>query len=127
MSRLPTHREIIALTIPAAAANILEPLLSLADTLFVSSIGTEALAALAVNTAIFYFLSFVFIFVSDTTTALVGKAFGADRPVQANRALSVAGLLSLILGTALAGLVVLLGDTIARPNRYLVVLARQNH
>ena len=114
VSRLPTHREIIALTIPAAAANILEPLMSLADTLFVSSIGTEALAALAVNTAIFYFLSFVFIFVSDTTTALVGKAFGADRPVQANRALSVAGLLSLILGTALAILVVLLGDTIVR-------------
>lgn len=67
MKRSFATADLWILAVPAAAANILDPLLSLADTLFVATLGTEAVAALAINSAIFYLVSFVFVIASDAT------------------------------------------------------------
>ena len=69
-------RRIFALALPALGALATDPLVSLVDTAFVGRIGTTALAALGINTAIFGLAFFAFNFLAYGVTPLVAKALG---------------------------------------------------
>lgn len=54
-----------------------DPLLSIVDTLFVGKAGTDALAALGVNSALFTLSFLVFNFLATATTPLVASSLAA--------------------------------------------------
>jgi putative MATE family efflux protein len=78
-------RRILRLAVPALGALAADPLLSLADTAFVSRLGTAELGALGVDGSIFGFAFVLFNFLAYATTPLVAQALGRDDP-QAARA-----------------------------------------
>lgn len=78
-----SHREIIALSIPAMAALAADPLLSLVDTALVGRLGAVPLGALGVNVAVFTSVFWVFNFLTYGTTAEVARLRGAGRPEEA--------------------------------------------
>lgn len=108
-----SHREIVALSIPAMGAIAADPLLSLVDTALVGRLGAVPLAALGVNVAVFTTVFWIFNFLTYGTTAEVARLRGAGQPEAAARyalqALWLAvgcGLLVLVALQALAPLVV---------------------
>jgi putative MATE family efflux protein len=103
--RGPHDRAIFALAIPALGSLIADPLLSLVDTAFVARLGTEALGALGVSTAVFAVAFWAFNFLEYGTTAAVAQAVGATDPERARRAGATA--LSTALFCGVVALVVL--------------------
>ncbi|MFZ2344476.1 MAG: MATE family efflux transporter, partial [Candidatus Microthrix parvicella] len=71
--------EIVALAVPAAATLAAEPAYLLTDTALVGTLGTEALAGLAVANTIILAAYTVFIFLTFATTAAVARLLGAER------------------------------------------------
>ena len=69
-------RRILALAIPALGTLAADPLLSLADTAFVSRLGTIPLAALGIDTALFSMAFFAFNFLAYATTPMVARRIG---------------------------------------------------
>ncbi len=100
-----SHREIIALSIPAMAALAADPLLSLVDTALVGRLGAVPLGALGVNVAVFTAVFWVFNFLTYGTTAEVARLRGAGRPAEA--ATHALQALWLAVGAGLLVLVVL--------------------
>ncbi len=99
MTRVPgLDRAILRLAVPALATLPDDPLVSMVDTAFVGRVGTEELAALAVDVAIFGVAFFLFNFLAYGTTPLVAQAIGrGDR--RAASAVVVQGLaLAALLG-----------------------------
>jgi putative MATE family efflux protein len=80
-----SHREIVALSVPAMAALAADPLLSLVDTALVGRLGSVPLAALGVNAAVFTTVFWMFNFLTYGTTAEVARLRGAGRPEEATR------------------------------------------
>jgi putative MATE family efflux protein len=105
-----SHREIVALSIPAMGALAADPLLSLVDTALVGRLGAVPLAALGVNAAVFTTVFWVFNFLTYGTTAEVARLRGAGRPAEAARH----ALQALWLAVA-AGIAVLAALQIAAP------------
>lgn len=75
--RHPRDREILRLAVPALGALAAEPLYLLADTAVVGHLGTEALAGLAVASAVLLTTSSLAIFLAYGTTASVARLLGA--------------------------------------------------
>ncbi|HUF15265.1 MAG TPA: MATE family efflux transporter [Acidimicrobiia bacterium] len=94
----PADREILGLALPALGALAIDPLLTLADTAFVATLGTVELAALGVDTAIFGFAFFAFNFLAYVVTPLVARALGQGRVEEARRWVGDALVLALTLG-----------------------------
>lgn len=92
------NREILRLALPALGSLAADPLVSLVDTAFVGRIGDTALAALAVNAAIFGVVFFLFNFLAYGTTPLVAGAEAAGEPAEAKRVISAAAILAGLLG-----------------------------
>lgn len=109
-------RRIFALAIPALGALAAEPLLSLADTFFVSQLGASALGALAVNGAVFGFVFVVFNFLAYVTTPMVARAQGAGDRERASEVISS----SLVLAIGLGVITTLILTFFARPILLLV-------
>ena len=106
-SRSPYDREIAHLAIPALGALAVDPLVSLVDTAYVGRLGAEALASLAVATAVFTLAFAMFNFLAYGTTPLVAGAIGRGDLPSAGR-LTVNGLIiGAILGVASALLLAL--------------------
>jgi putative MATE family efflux protein len=105
-----THREIVALSVPAMAALAADPLLSLVDTALVGRLGSVPLAALGVNVAVFTTVFWVFNFLTYGTTAEVARLRGARRPAEATR-----HALQALWLAVLAGLGVLAALQLAAP------------
>ncbi|MFV0316645.1 MAG: MATE family efflux transporter [Microthrixaceae bacterium] len=102
-------RAIWALAGPAVLTLASEPLYLLADTAIVSRIGTEALGALAVASAVLLFATGMLIFLTFGTAATVARLLGAGDPDEAAEQ-SVQGLwLGLGTGMAVAVLLALAG------------------
>ncbi len=99
------NREILALAVPALGALAADPLASLVDTAFVGRIGTPALGALGVASAIFALAFFVFNFLAFGTTPLVAESVGRGDPEAASRTVVGALVTALVIG---AGALVLL-------------------
>lgn len=92
------NRPILRLAIPALGALAIDPLLTLADTVFVARLGVTELAALGVDTAILGFAFFGFNFLAYVTTPLVAKALGAGDSEGARRWVGDALVLAVLLG-----------------------------
>ncbi len=77
--RNPRDRVIAALAIPALGTLAMDPLVSIVDTAWVARLGTEALAALAIASAVFVAVFSIFNFVHMSITPLVAGEVGAGR------------------------------------------------
>ncbi len=95
-------RRIAALALPALGALAADPLLSLADTAFVSRLGRVPLGALGVDTALFSFAFFAFNFLAYATTPMVARRLGEGDQAGAGRVVAQALTLALALGTVSA-------------------------
>ncbi len=105
MTKNKHDKAILAFAIPALGTLATDPLVSLIDTAFVGHLGTEALAALGVNAAIFTMAFLVFNFLAYGTTPLVASAVGQDRRKEAGELVLAALALSVVLGVvAVVGL-----------------------
>lgn len=106
--------EIVALAVPAAATLVAEPAYLLTDTALVSTLGTEALAGLAVANTIVLAAYTVFIFLTFATTAAVARLLGAKRYRDAAEEGVTAIWLGTLLGVAVALVVLPLAPSLAR-------------
>ena len=106
--------EIVALAVPAAATLAAEPAYLLTDTALVGTLGTEALAGLAVANTIILAAYTVFIFLTFATTAAVARLLGAERHRDAAEEGVTATWLGAMLGVMVAAVVLPLAPTLAR-------------
>jgi len=96
--RSPHDPAILALAIPALGSLIAEPVLSLVDTAFIGRVGTDALGALGIASAVFALSFFLFNFLEYGTTTEVARAVGrADTPA-AGRAVVTALVMAIGCG-----------------------------
>jgi putative MATE family efflux protein len=101
LRRSPHDREILRLALPALGALAAEPLYVLADTAIVGHLGRPQIAALGLAAAVLTGAFTIFNFLAYGTTAVVARAAGAGREVEAARLAAQALWLSLALGVAL--------------------------
>lgn len=107
-------REIAILAIPALGSLIADPLLSLVDTAFVGRLGSDALGALGIASALFAVAFFLFNFLEYGTTTVVARAVGADDLPAAGRATLTAFALAGVAGTVVTvALLVFVDDAVA--------------
>ncbi|MDE0234314.1 MAG: MATE family efflux transporter [bacterium] len=97
-------RRILALAVPALAALVADPLLSLVDTAFVGRLGRVELAALGVDTALFGMAFAVCNFLAFVTTPMVSQSLGRGDRAGATRVVNQAIVTAIGLG--LVGVVV---------------------
>ncbi|MGH8924413.1 MAG: MATE family efflux transporter [Acidimicrobiia bacterium] len=107
-------RRIFALAIPALGALAADPLLSLADTFFVSQLGASALGALAVNGAVFGFVFVVFNFLAYVTTPMVARSEGAGDRDRAGQIISSSVVLGIALGVITTAVLIVFARPILR-------------
>src|SRR5690606_25319377 len=100
----PVDRRILVLAVPALGTLAADPLLSLADTAFVSRLGTIPLAALGIDTALFSMAFFAFNFLAYATTPMVARRIGVGDRRGAGQVIVQALYLAVALG-ALSALV----------------------
>jgi len=103
----PIDREVFALAIPNIVSNLSTPLLGLVDTAVVGHLSDSSmLAGVALGTAAFNFIFFIFIFLRKGTTGLTAQALGRNDfgEVRTSAARSVA--LGALLGSVLLALYV---------------------
>lgn len=94
-------KAILALAIPALGSLIIEPLLTLIDSVMVGHLGVSDLAGLSLASTILNTLVGVFVFLAYSTTARTAMMFGAGKPAAGLRSGIDAIWLSLTLGIAL--------------------------
>lgn len=92
------YRELIFFSLPSLAASLLEPLASFVDTVLVGRISTEWLAALAVASAIFNTITWVFNFLIHTSVQAVSSHDSSGERDLLWARIKMASLLSLVLG-----------------------------
>ncbi|MEZ5381855.1 MAG: MATE family efflux transporter [Microthrixaceae bacterium] len=106
--------EILGLAVPAAATLAAEPAYLLTDTALVGTLGTEALASLAVANTIILAAYTIFIFLTFATTAAVARLLGAHRRRDAAEEGVTATWLGALLGAAVAVVVLPLAPSLVR-------------
>lgn len=100
--RNPRDKAITALAIPALGTLAIDPLVSIVDTAWVSRLGTEPLAALAVGSAVFAAVFAVFSFVHVTITPLIAGEVGRGALERAGGIARGAVVISVALGIGIA-------------------------
>jgi MATE family, multidrug efflux pump len=98
----PRDRLIAALAIPALGTLALDPLVSIVDTAWVGRLGTEALASLAIASAVFAAVFSIFNFVSMTVTPLVAGEVGRRDISRAGDITRTAVVVSVVTGIVVA-------------------------
>lgn len=102
MSRAPSTREILNLTLPALVTLAAQPLMGLLDTALLGRVGTAELAALGAANALLNLLAAALIFLEYGTTARLARRFGAgDMSLLRSEAVQM-GWLAAILGLFLS-------------------------
>ncbi|MEZ5374510.1 MAG: MATE family efflux transporter [Microthrixaceae bacterium] len=97
--------EIVALAVPAAATLAAEPAYLLTDTALVGTLGTQALAGLAVANTVILAAYTVFIFLTFATTAAVARLPAPRAPADAAEEGVTATWLGAMLGMVIAAVV----------------------
>lgn len=92
------YRELILFSLPSLAASLLEPLASFVDSLYVARLSTRSLAALAVASAIFNTITWVFNFLIHTSTQAVSSHSASGEEELLWSRIKMASVLSLVLG-----------------------------
>lgn len=110
--RNPRDRAIAALAIPALGTLAIDPLVSIVDTVWVSRIGTESLAAVAIGSAVFAVVFSVFGFVHVTVTPLVAREVGRQHSKRAGDIAKGAIIVSVVIGVVLAAIVAATSESI---------------
>lgn len=107
-------REVLRLAVPAFGALVAPSLLILSDSAFVGTLGTNALAGLAIGGAIFSVAVSLSYFLAYATTSVVARRFGAgqEREAIADGVNYVA--LGLIIGVACATLLIAFAEYFVR-------------
>ncbi|MHC1691739.1 MAG: MATE family efflux transporter [Sphaerochaetaceae bacterium] len=90
---------IISMAIPAIISQIISSLYSLADTYFVSSIGTSATAAPGVAFPLLLIIQTISLMLAVGSGSLAGRQLGQKNLDGANRTISTAFFISVIIGT----------------------------
>ena len=102
-SSLSTQRKLILLLMwPALAENLLSTLVSIADTVMVSELGTLAVNGVGLVTQPRFIVLSAFMALGIGTTSLVARAKGEGDPEKANRVLWQSLLMSLVIVAALS-------------------------
>ena len=107
-------REILRLAVPAFLALVAEPLFLLADSAIIGHLGTVPLAGLGVASAILLTAANIFVFLAYGTTSVVARQLGAGSDRGAVEAGIDGSWLSILLGTATAGIVVGAAEPLCR-------------
>lgn len=101
MRRTPLDRQILAVTVPAFAALICEPLMLMADTAIVGHLGRAELAALGSASTIMSTIVGLCVFLAYGSTATVARHQGAGEPKRALEAALGGVWLALLIGVVL--------------------------
>ena len=101
--RNPYDREIVRIGLPALGALAADPLVSLVDTAFIGRLGAEALASVAIASAIYAAVFAVFNFLGYAVTPFVAQSIGAGDRAEAGR-FTVAALAISVVGGVVAAL-----------------------
>jgi MATE family multidrug resistance protein len=96
------RRTLLALAAPVMVSLAAEPLTALVDTAFVARLGPVSLAALGVATTLLSSVLWVFNFLSIGTQTELARAQGGGEEQQGRRVASLALVLGILLGVALA-------------------------
>lgn len=100
-------KTILSLALPALGALVIEPLLTLIDSVMVGHLGNAPLAGLSLASTILMTLVGVFIFLAYSTTSVAARALGAGRRADAIRGGIEAMWLALGLGILLVVILLL--------------------
>ncbi len=115
----PMHRIVPSMALPTIVAFLINAIYGLADTFFVSSLGTNATAAVSVNASLDQIIFMAGSLLAIGANSYVARLLGADKEEKASQVLSTAfftamgvGAVVLVLGLSnMRGLVRLLGAT----------------
>lgn len=103
-------RRVLALAVPAFAALIAQPLMTLADTWIVGRLGTAQLAGLGVGAVVLTTMTGLMVFLAYGSTATVSRQVGAGNTRRALELGIQAMWLALVLGLVLSGAAFAAGD-----------------
>ena len=98
----PVSKIIPKMAIPTIVAFLINSIYSLADTFFVSSLGTNATAAVSVNSSLDQIIMMAGSMLAIGANSYIARLLGAKREDEANKVLSVAFFIALAFGTILA-------------------------
>ncbi len=98
----PISRIIPKMAIPTIVAFLINSIYGLADTYFVSSLGTNATAAVSVNSSLDQIIMMAGSMLAIGANSYIARLLGARREEEANKVLSVAFFIALAFGTVLA-------------------------
>ncbi|MFA6935613.1 MAG: MATE family efflux transporter [Sphaerochaetaceae bacterium] len=101
MTTEPVARLIISMAIPAIFSQIVTSLYNLADTFFVSSLGTAATAATGIAFPIMLFIQAVSLMLAIGSGSLAARQLGQKNTDSANTTISTAFFISVFVGTAI--------------------------
>ena len=102
MLEQPISKIIPKMAIPTIVAFLINSVYSLADTYFVSSLGTNATAAVSVNSSLDQIIMMAGSMLAIGANSYIARLLGAKREDEANKVLSVAFFIALAFGTILA-------------------------
>ena len=97
----PVSRVIPKMAIPTIVAFLINSIYSLADTYFVSSLGTNATAAVSVNTSLDQLIMMAGSMLAMGANSYIARLLGKGDPKKASQVLSTAFFLAMGLGTLL--------------------------
>ena len=97
----PIRKVIPAMAIPTIIAFLINSIYSLADTYFVSSLGTNATAAVSVNASLDQLIMMCGSLLAVGANSYIARLLGKGEDEKASRVLSSAFFLALIIGTVL--------------------------
>lgn len=99
MLNTPMHRLIPAMAIPTITSMMISSVYSLADTYFVSRLGTYATGAVGINMGIDNLITMAGSFIAAGASSYISRLLGAKKDEHANRVASTAFFTGLITGT----------------------------
>ena len=98
----PIPKVVFKMAVPTIVAFLINSIYSLADTFFVSSLGTNATAAVSVNSSLDQIIMMAGSMLAIGANSYIARLLGAKREEEANKVLSVAFFIALAFGTILA-------------------------
>lgn len=94
-------KEVLRLAVPAMTENILQVMLGIVDTIFISRIGIEAIAGVGATNVLMNIYIALFTALGVGTTAVVSRSIGAKKKQEANIATEQSTILAVIIGLVL--------------------------
>jgi len=101
MTESPVPKLIISMAIPAIMSQIVSSLYSMADTFFVSSLGSQAIAAPGIAFPLMLIIQAVSLMLAIGSGSLAARQLGEQKQEDANVTISTAFFLSVFIGTAI--------------------------